>query len=189
MAQLYIAAIPDSPPGVLRDPARQAYVKATAHEGLRRQRYYAWKLLEYGLRHSLGLEPESIPFYRDPQGKWGCENCFFSLSHTDGAVAVAISDRAVGVDLEKSDRRISAHFEAHLTDRERAAYEALPPEKRPYFLLSRWCGKESLYKTGNYAPFRQLETEGVCTGTLRLGSTDYTWAVTEKATLHTDICL
>lgn len=189
MAELYIAAIPDGPLGQLRDPARQAYVEATAHDSLRRQRYYAWKLLEQGLRHSLGSDPENIAFYRDPSGKWGCENCFFSLSHTDGAVAVAISQRPIGTDLEKSDRPISAGFQKHLTDKERALYESLPPEKRQGFLLSRWCAKESLYKTGNFAPFRQLETDGVCTGTLRLGTTDYTWAVTEKATLHTHICL
>ena len=91
---VYAAAIPkDKIAGPVLPLLRQEQIEHTTHPDLKQQRYFVWKLLEYALQHSLGLEMKNLHFSRTENGKWICEECYFSLSHTQDAVAVAVSEK------------------------------------------------------------------------------------------------
>ena len=166
--ELYIAAIPEGAMGTVCAPARQAQLEATEKESLRRQRYFVWKLLEHALEKSFGMKPENVAFSMDEKGKWHCKECFFSLSHCREAVAVAVSAKPVGVDIELADRQVApALSKKVLTEAELALYEQVPEEEKKRFLLEVWCGKESLFKAAGGAVFTARKwdtTQGVRTG-------------------------
>ena len=147
VVDLYIAPIPDGEMGQVSPPARQAQLDSTANKAMRRQRYYAWKLLEYGLRQSLGLSLEQLTLQLDKNGKWSCGECYFSLSHCHGAVAVAVSTEVVGVDIESSARIPSPNLAKKiLSPEELAEYTSIAGDKQPGYLLKKWCQKESIFK-------------------------------------------
>lgn len=174
MADLYIAPIPQKPVGPVFPPQRQAQLDETVNEAHRRQRYFVWKLLEYGLRHSLGLSMKQLNLTLNDRGRWSCPECCFSLSHSANAVAVAISKTPIGVDLERLDRTIHpALAKKLLTPSELAALEE--SEKGPY-MLKKWCIRESLFKWQEAAASTQPK-EKPCTGTVTVAGQDYCYAV------------
>lgn len=174
---VYVCSIPDGQINTVWPRLRQEQIESTTHEGLKRQRYFVWKLLETALQRSFGYEMKDLHFSRDEQGKWTCKECFFSLSHTDGAVAVAVSRKPVGVDLECMCRMPSPKIaEKILTEEEKN----LPREDENAFLLQMWCAKEARFKAGNEAAFRPDKISacsGVKTRTVRLGEQEYCLAV------------
>ena len=58
---------------------------------VKREKEAVWGLLLAAIG-SLGMNPDDVTFGRTENGKWFCDKFFFSLSHSHGAVAVAISD-------------------------------------------------------------------------------------------------
>lgn len=180
VVDLYIAPISDAPIGTVRCAARQAQIEQTANEKLRRERYFVWKLLEYALNRSFGLKAEAVAFSMDESGKWSCGDCFFSLSHSRGAVAVAVSRKQVGVDIESMERPMSPGLPGKiLTAAERQEYDALTEDGQLSYLLQAWCAKESLFKVGEDKQFRPaaLDAAGVRTGTVTVSDHSYCYAV------------
>ncbi len=197
VVDLYITAIPDTEIGTVYSLARQAQIDATSNKELRRQRYYVWKLLEYALKQSFNLNPNRIRFYLDDKGKWGCEECYFSLSHSKNAVAVAVSHKPVGVDIESAKREVSDPL-CHkiLTETELEEYNAVSPKEKKRYLLQKWCAKESLFKIGNIKHFqpKQIETNtGIFSGSVTVGGYDLFYSVassnTERLKIFTNISL
>jgi len=184
VTDLYIAPIPKGEIGTVVPALRQEQLEKTNHAGLRRQRYFVWKLLEYALNRSFGLKMENLVFSRDENGKWSCDGCCFSLSHCKEAVAVAVSRKPVGVDIEPMTRPVTQRLGAKiLTPRELQELETLPPAKHDSYLLEKWSAKESLFKAGNEKNFvpRQLETEkGVATKRLEIGEKTYICTVASE---------
>ncbi len=82
-------------------------------------------LLRSELSGRLNLPPKKISFVRGPHGKPYIKggDIQFSLSHTGGAVCLAVADTAdgeIGVDIERSDRKISERlYERALSDNEK----------------------------------------------------------------------
>lgn len=181
VVDLYIAPIPDAPLGQVCHPARQALLNATVNKTMRWQRYYVWKLLEYALRNSFGLQPENMQFSVDENGKWSCAECFFSLSHCKDFVAVAVSHSPVGVDIESLDRTVAPGLHRKvLTDTELEEYNRLDKTQQPQYLLEKWCAKESLFKaTGGkqFSPRRIECQEGVRTGIVHNSTPPICYAV------------
>lgn len=177
-AEVYTALIPQKPLEKVLPQLRQEQIENTTHEGLKRQRYFVWKLLEIALKRSFGYEMKDLHFSRDEDGKWSCRECFFSLSHTDGAVAVAVSRKPVGVDLECAEHLMRPGLaEKILTDEEKI----LPREDENQFLLQMWCAKEALFKAGSeptFQPKKISALSGVQTRTVQLGEREYCLAVT-----------
>ena len=182
VVDLYVAKIPEGEIGTVIPQMRQEQIENTGHEGLRRQRYFVWKLLEYGLHRSLGLKMEKLHFSRTEQGKWGCKECFFSLSHCEDVVAVAVSKKPVGVDIEWLERQISLKIGDRIfTDAERKQAETA--EDITQFLLEKWTAKESLFKASNETVFRAGDWEtaqGVKTQLLQIGEKVYCCAVASQ---------
>lgn len=197
VVDLYISQISDGTMGMVYPPERQLLIENSANETSRRQRYYVWKLLEYALKNSLGLQLDHINFSVDKHGKWSCNDCFFSLSHSGNAVAVAVSRQPVGVDIE--DARYRCRDGMHLkilTEKELAEYKAIAKEQKNFYLLQKWCAKESIFKASDNECFRPrtIETErGVGIGSVKVGENNYCYAVAaehhDKLRIFTDIDL
>ena len=88
------------------------------NESVRREKYSAWKLLEYAVKDAFSLDFDNLQFTKLDSGQWVCDKCSFSISHSDGVAAVAVSDVSVGVDIEPVraiDQRLASKV---LTDSE-----------------------------------------------------------------------
>jgi len=191
VTDVYFAPLGCGPVEQVYPPARQARIEASVYEGQRRQRYFVWKLLEYALESSFGLQFAQQEFSVDGAGKWHCGACFFSLSHSREAVAVAVSDRPVGVDIECLDRAPVPGLEKKiLTEQELRAYDTLAPEKRQTFLLEKWCAKESLFKKdgGTFDPGQMSTDESALTGTVTVAGCAYAYAVATDQPARLRIC-
>lgn len=148
VADVYVARIPASPELTkLYPPERQAELDEVTNERVRTEKWCVWKLLEYALERSFGFKMKDMAFSKNEHGKWTTEKCFFSLSHCDGAVAVAVSRAEVGVDIE-TDRPALRDRMAQkiLNESELELYKGTPAPDRTRFLLEKWSAKESLFK-------------------------------------------
>lgn len=140
--------------------ARNDYVQAAADAKIKRQRFAVWRLLDIALKGRLGNGTDSYRFVRQQSGKWTSPDLpiYFSLSHSDGAAAVAISNRPVGVDVQSvkefSRRDCAALANRILTEREKRDFSALPLQSRPSFLAELWASKESLFKLDGNGVFQ-----------------------------------
>ena len=178
---LYTAPVPNGDIGSVFCQLRQKQIAETVHPELKRQRYYAWKLLEYAAQNSFGLDPQTLEFTKDSTGKWHCDRFCFSLSHCREAVIVAVSSAPVGVDIECTERTVAPGLaNTVLTPAEHNFFDRLSGEEHNRYLLSKWCAKESLFKAGEFAVFqpKKLETgSGVREQTLEIGNKTYYCAV------------
>ncbi len=161
MIKIYVARLPqiesDEP---LLCSERQNEVNAISNERVRREKYYVWKLLEYAAKDSFELEASSIRFAKSKNGKWSCKEFEFSLSHSTEAIAVAVSDNAVGIDVERIRvKRSKKMAEYILTEREYFEYSDVPDEKSEDYIVRRWCQKEAAFKMQNKARFKPSEIE------------------------------
>ena len=125
---------------------REREIADTANPRLKRQRYCVWQLLLQALRRVFGEEANGVTFTKSPSGKWGCSLCEFSLSHGDEVVAVAIADRAIGVDVEKIRPTHEALAQKILTQQQKEICAKLTPQEANKFLLTEWCKRESIFK-------------------------------------------
>ena len=153
MLDIYTAKIPsDVVMEVVYPKERQDLIESTKNPTVRRARYCVWRLFEYALKNSLGFEIKNIDVYRSESGKWLSDDFYFSLSHTDGIVAVAISDFPVGIDVEKvREVDVDAFSKRVLTENERNALSlmASPCDN----IIKLWTAKESIYKMLGTSPF------------------------------------
>lgn len=159
MTDVYVAAIPDP---VHCEPvapqARQEQLDATKNVAVKAQRYVAWITLLKGLKHSRGLDADAAQLQLDANGRWTSAACGISLSHCKTAVASAISDASVGVDLEPEEgARYTEPLLFRIADEEeRRAFEAVPPALR---LPVIWTRKEAAFKRRAEQPHSALNED------------------------------
>ncbi len=128
-------------------PERQAEIDAVSHPRVKAEKYCVWQLLAYAVRRSLGKDISSLTFKRTGTGKWTCREAFFSLSHSRGLVAVAISHKPVGVDIEaRSSLENLSMYKKILTPEEIDRFEKLPDDGKQMYLVQMWTKKESRFK-------------------------------------------
>ena len=100
---------------------------------VKREKEAVWGLLIAAIG-SLGTNPDDVTFGRTENGKWFCDKFFFSLSHSHGAVAVAISDNPCGIDIEKrSELCVNAQirrFAINCKEKSRQPIRRLKPSLR-----------------------------------------------------------
>ena len=160
---VYLAAVPaDFIPVPLYPPERAEEIMSPRNMALRRERCAVWMLLGLALRRSFGLAMEQLRFEKLPEGKWVCDRAYFSLSHDRSAVAVAVSDAPVGVDLERDtafrerfpDPDVLSRLERRsCTPAELAALRGTED------FLALWTKKESIFKCVGGPYFDPAETD------------------------------
>ena len=81
---------------------RQQEINNCKNEDVKNQKFFAWKLLERAIKQTIGKDISSLNFSKQGS-KWVCQECQFSISHSQNLVAVAVARNAVGVDVELKD--------------------------------------------------------------------------------------
>lgn len=141
------AGIPDGDmSSSLYPPERDDEVRACKSERVKQEKYYVWKLLGLAVKEWLNLEIDNFKFTKTDNGKWICPDFCFSLSHTDGAVCVAVSRYPVGVDIERAREIRQTMYSRVLTEREMEHIDSLADDEKNAFFLDAWVKKESLFK-------------------------------------------
>ena len=190
---VYTASIPSRVHvGGVSPFSRSKEISSCQSEKAQREKYCAWKLLEYALWHAFGKKIETLSFTKSANGKWECDFCHFSLSHSHSAVAVALSDTPVGVDIERLApmKNRDGIAKKILTASEAEEYRqlALLPDCANEFLWEAWTKKESLYKTGGYPQFipNRIETglEKTLTRKLCIDGEEYLLSVANENALQ-----
>lgn len=148
LLDIYISKIPEEVKLDLHLPIeRRREIEAVSNRRVAREKAYATELLKYAMDRSLGLKLKRAELERLPSGKWVSPFCKFSISHSGGFCAVAISKNPVGVDIEPVVRPNSEKFaQKVLTASELSEYEALMGDDQTEFLILKWCEKESVFK-------------------------------------------
>ncbi len=159
---VYVGAIPKSVQITeLSCQARNEEISACANERVRKERYCVWKLLEYALRKTQGDRVDLSAFEKLPSGKWASKDICFSLSHSGDMAAVALSLRAVGVDVERGKEKLLRLQEKILCEAERAVFARLTGEDKERYLLEKWTQKEAIFKAygeNGFVP-REVDTQ------------------------------
>ncbi len=161
MVDVYVAEYPfDYGDFEILPKERAEEIAQCSNTQVKQQKHYVWKLLEYGLEHSLGLKITDVKLTPAPEGGWQCDKCKISLSHSGSAVAVAISKSNVGVDIESCDRDFTPQLAGKiLSPSEMNVYESLASDMQQDFLLQQWTKKEALFKQSEQKGFSPSKTE------------------------------
>ena len=120
----------------------------------KRDKYYAWKLLEEACRHALGKELNDLNPHKLKTGKWVIDDYYISISHSGGYAMVCISNKPIGVDLQRN-REMSAV---------KATEEMLPEELEYYGKdalekhLIAHTKKEAIFKCYGNGPYKNINT-------------------------------
>lgn len=129
----------------------------------------AHAMLRHVLAGHVGRPPAALAFVTGPRGRPELEGApppvRFSLSHTSGMVACAVTHRlACGIDVEDVGRAGGREAVAAriFAPAEIAGLEALPPDSRRERFFALWTLKESVGKAlgcGLGLPFEEFEIE------------------------------
>jgi phosphopantetheine--protein transferase-like protein len=108
------------------------------------------RLLRRALALRLGIAPADLLIAKDANGApritSAREPVFVSLASRGELVAIGISDRPVGVDVELIDENSPEPAWNILHPREREWLSKQSPETRPESFLALWCAKEAYLK-------------------------------------------
>ncbi len=161
---VYLSEIPpNGETGEIYPPLRAKEIAGVKNEKVRTEKYWVWKLLLFAIEDATGKDKKSVEFNKTAFGKWQAKGFYFSLSHSSDKLAVAISSKPVGIDVEvKSEFYRKAPDEKaveKLADKITANGEEKPKTKENLLVL--WTKKESAYKAygkGWFAP-KKINTE------------------------------
>ena len=144
---LYIAELPKTEIGRVACEERQAQIDKARSERVKRERYFAWRLLEHALWHSKGKTTSEMELTLSPSGKWESPYIYLSITHSGDLVAVALSNAPVGIDLEPiGSPRPERFAERVLGKEEMAEYRSTEESDRLALIYRKWTEKESLFK-------------------------------------------
>lgn len=156
---------------------RLSEILSCKSEKVKLQKYASWKLLEKALNLALNLDFNELNFAKTKQGKWECDKAYFSISHSNNLVCVAVASSPVGVDIEKIKSINPLIKNKILTNDELKIYRMIDKEDKNDYLLSIFSGKESAYKFSNELPFYfdkiNLSNYPITTQKLSIDNEDY----------------
>lgn len=195
--KIYLAPLPSSEIGTVRLDARQKEIDGVSNEKVKREKYFVWKLLEYAFNEQFGERAEQALLQKCATGKWVCDLCEFSLSHSGKLLCVALSNAPVGVDIEKIKTPKTDLSKEILSRAEQEVYQTLSTDEKVPFLITAWTKKESLFKKKNLLSLTRdafREQDGaVFQTTIRLQGESYALSVAtdtpDKVTVFYDISL
>ena len=139
---------------------RNREINSVSDERLRAEKYWGWKTLEYALFRSFGYKIADLTFSKAKNGKWLCAECFFSISYSNGYVAVAVSNMEIGIDAKEinafSKKYATEDFDK-LKKQLVGKKEAVPSDLED--LLKVLTQKESLFKRNAKKKFKPLKIQ------------------------------
>ncbi|MBQ8145595.1 MAG: 4'-phosphopantetheinyl transferase superfamily protein [Clostridia bacterium] len=139
--------------------ARFDEINACSNERAKREKYCAWKLLEYGITNALGISINEITFEKSENGKWLCSDFYFSISHSCDMVAAVISKSPVGIDIEKITEKLKRIMMRFLTEAEKKELESVSEKDALEYFCTKWTQKESIFKAYDKKAFTPSKIE------------------------------
>ena len=91
------------------------------------QKRCAYGLLAYAIKERFGMPWLEDTTYLSPTGKPLANDYYFSISHTQDIVAVAVHESPVGVDVESTNRQISREVFSRMLHQQEKMNSSLPP--------------------------------------------------------------
>ena len=161
IVDVYISAIDkDEPIGKIENEARREEISKISNERVKREKYFVWKLLCHALKHSFDIDEQNFNFAKLDCGAWTVEGAEISISHSDDAIAVAVSSSSVGIDIERVHKpRSNRMAEFIMNERELKVFNSLPDEEKEERLIEIWTAKEAIFKTKKAPAFLPKETD------------------------------
>ena len=156
---VYYAVIPTSDYQLdLPTCERNEEILACNNEQTKREKYFAWKLLLDAIEQNFG---KNAKFERQSTGKWTCDLCHFSISHSDSVVAVAVANYSVGVDIQRltlptNDKVVERVFSPQQAEE---YHQIVDKEQRAHYFTRVWAQKESIFKMLNLDNFLQSKPQ------------------------------
>lgn len=138
---------------------RQEEILSCTSKKVRLEKYTAWKLLEKALKEQFDLDLTSVKFSKTPNGKWTFDKGYFSISHSFGIVAVALSKNPVGIDIERQIKQKRGLENRLLTKKELSLFLSLEENKKDEYLSFAWVKKESIFKLSGSGVFSPTNVE------------------------------
>lgn len=182
MTKVYFGKIREESEEKIKNAQRRSEIEKFTYREGKIERIFVWLLLEYAVKDTFGVELESLNPRKNENGKWECDKIYFSLSHSHGGAAVALSDGPVGVDIEKMPVRNAEKLVRALTKSERIYFENA--ENKDLAFASLWTKKECIYKksgTGAFSPEHiSANGEETQTGTVNIDNSAFCLSVTGK---------
>lgn len=144
--------------------ARRQEIDDCKNFKVRQAKFYSWKLLEIAAKQTFGLELHELEVEKGSNGKWRCDEFEFSLSHSGSVVAVAVSNRPVGVDVEKADlSRFDERLNRRImTEAESEFVKTLSLKEQQRYANIIWTRKEALFKLLGTNGFIAKSIETTC---------------------------
>ncbi len=183
IVDVYIASIPDTEMvEPLSCPLRQKEIESISNISVKREKYFVWKLLAYGIQRSFGFKIADLEFTKDKSGRYSCDKLEFSISHSKNALAVAVSRGAVGVDIESFGAQCNVGMaERSMNKHEYAIYENLPEAEKQTYFIKLWTAKEALFKKAHSNSFNPADwdtnTDECCSFEKAINGVDYSLSV------------
>lgn len=181
-AYVYLAPLPDSEPTTPVYPqARWQQILGCNSERVRKEKYHVWRLLAYALHARYGKKLTDLQF-TCKNGKWECDICHFSLSHSHGVLCVAVADFPIGADVEKITMPSDSLALKILSDEELQRYHGMPKLEKAEYFTRIWTRRESLFKQVGGTGFFTTVAEG-CTReeTVTIGGEKYVVCIATPA--------
>lgn len=133
---------------------RKKELKKIKNEKKLKEKYYSWEVLKIAIMNSYGYEFNKIGFSKSDNGKWECDKCFFSISHSNDVIAIAISNHNVGIDIEYidkfkdkfSDVEILNKFARRISNEFDETIDSNNYESKLIDVVKIWTTKESIFK-------------------------------------------
>lgn len=179
--KVYIARIPDFVEiGEVFPFERNIEIQECKNEEKKKEKYCTWKLLELAIKTELNEDIKNIKFEKDKNGKWKCDKCYFSLSHSACVVAVAISYDSVGVDIEKNREIKTPIYKKILSDSEIKEMEQVQDKNE--YILKKWTQKESVFKAQEEQEYnlKKADTKNSKTFSILQNNSEYFVSVATK---------
>ena len=179
LIDVYVAPTPyRTMTGDIKPSQRAVQIEGVSNPQVRENMISDWNLLTYGIDRSLGLTMDKAAPKRDENGIWVSDKCYFSLSHAEGAVAVAVSKDKCGIVIEPVGRTVNPAIERKiLTAKEKDEYDKLADDAKEDYLKKIWTRTESIFKSTYSKSFRPDETDSsadTCvTGKVEVGGVEY----------------
>lgn len=188
--RLYLAQLPETEfLGQVIPNERNEEIKSCLNEKTRREKVFVWKLLERALQDFYS-PPNMAVLTKDVNGKWGGLDLQFSLSHSKDVLAVAISDSAVGVDVQVERPLKNSHvLKKVFSEFEMSGFSKFNDARKTSEIIKLWTKKESMFKMLGESNFlsvaKSLDVTNVHTFDFELGVDKYHLSVSGNGEIET----
>lgn len=140
---IYISKVPNSPIGEVLNKERNDEILNIKNEQAKKEKYFIWKLFEKALKE-LDIDINTLTFKKNQNGKLFTDGFYFSFSHSNGHLVVAISSNNVGIDIQTKKEIKPSLVKKILNEKEYLEY-LNNIDKVDYF-FTKWTQKEAIFK-------------------------------------------